>query len=284
MAIKMITSSNFSSRMKEAFKAGLTEAGWPAYAVDFEEVNGQYDDGDGEGSSKRDLYDAFDKADRDQGGTYEVIVAAGGLVSAHAAQKMIGHKPFLVLVGQLPKFPLDTQSRFFGGVNFDMVGQNIARHDFLVGHYKISPDKVCLIWNKNSKMGKNEQKEWKRRGWPDEPVNVNSEADVIQAIGAAAGKRYQGLVLSGDPYFTAHMNAVVSKVNSTNMVACYPFSAYAFATPAPSKPGSMIYGPDLEFAYRLIGRKAGLVLDHASDPPDTGLDLCPATGPIYMGG
>jgi hypothetical protein len=49
----------------------------------------------------------------------------------------------------------------------------------------------------------------------------------------------------------------------------------------------MIFGADLEFAYRQLGRKSGAVLDAVAaglDPPDTGLDIGATTAPIYIGG
>jgi len=273
--------------MDGAFKAGLAEAGWPGTVLDPPvELKGQYDDGDG-GSGKHDeLYKEMGKADGDK--TVEVIVAVGGLVCAHAAQTIIKQTPFLILIGQFPKFKLDND-KYCGGVNLDMSGQNIARHDFLVGHYGVAPDKVCLIWNSNSKMGKFEKKEWNRRKWRDEEIKTNSDAG-IQTAFANAAMNCGGVVISGDPFFTSSMNVVVQEANkaassASKMKICYPFSVYANATTGPlQKQNSMIYGPDLEAAYRMLGRKAGAILDNKADPPDTGLDPCPTTGPIFVGG
>jgi hypothetical protein len=77
--------------------------------VDYEEIDGNYDDT--ENVNKHDLYNAFHRSDNDEDAngnaqTYDLIVSAGGLVSAHAAQDQISNRPFLVIVGQLPRFSL----------------------------------------------------------------------------------------------------------------------------------------------------------------------------------
>ena len=86
------------------------------------------------------------------------------------------------------------------------------------------------------------------------------------------------------------MNTVVAAGNdgTTNTIdRLLPFAVYMQATPTPRARSSMIYGPDLEFAYRQLGRKSGAVLDAVAaglDPPDTGLDIGAMTAPMYIGG
>jgi hypothetical protein len=276
--ITIITSSKYLTQMDLAFKAGLSEGGYPGSIVDpAVELDGKYDDA----GTKTDLNKAMTDAD----GKTDLIIAVGGLASAHAANKELKTTPFLIAIGQDPKFDLDN-SKFCGGVNLGMVSQNIARHNFLVDHYVVPKDKVCLIWNSNSKMGKYEKKEWSRHtNWPDISVDNNTESDITNAFADAADpkkKNCQAAVISGDPYFTAHMDAVVKAATASKMKICYPFRLYLNANPTSKY--SMIYGPDLELAYRLLGSKAALVLDSLKDPLDTGLDPCPSTGPTYIGG
>jgi hypothetical protein len=261
--VKLITSATISSALlRQEFEAGLTEAGHPGYPVDYEEIKGSYDDKENSGGGASDLYDAFHRADNDlesDGATpqiYDLIVSAGGLVSAHAAQDQISNKPFLVIVGQLPRFTLYKNKKFFGGVNLDMSGQNILRHDFICGHYGFAADKVCLIWNDHSKMGKFEQNEWNLRGWPDRKVTKQTDQDIKDIIDKVSNDN-QAAVISGDPFFAQHMDTLIKRANLKVVVTCYPFNGYAYNPTAPLTKKSMIYGPDLKFAYRLVGRKAG---------------------------
>jgi hypothetical protein len=286
MRIKIITSSQFPPTMQNSFLAGLTDAGYPHFVLnpgDVVEEDGKYDDT--EGTTATALYTDMTNADADI--SVNVIIAAGGLVSAHAANKNVKLTPFLVLVGQEPKFDMNALT-YCGGVNLNMVDQNLVRHDLLVGHYNVDPKSVFLIWNSNSKMGKYEKRQWHRHGgWLDVPVNQNSEIAIGNAFTAAKNGGAKAVVVSGDPYFTAHMDALVKAANASQLTVCYPFSAYANAPTSPAPKVSMIFGPDIEVAYRLMGRKAGVLLDNVaagSKAPDLGLEICPTTAPIFIGG
>jgi hypothetical protein len=129
-------------------------------------------------------------------------------------------------------------------------------------------------------MGKLEQKEWHAKGWPDQKVTLQTDQDIINKIDAVATAN-QVAIISGDPFFADHMNTIITEANAKNVVTCYPFSTYAYNNPASLSQKSMIYGPDLKLAYRLVGRKAGALLDSTSD---TGLDPCPTVGPIFIEG
>jgi hypothetical protein len=158
----------------------------------------------------------------------------------------------------------------------------------LVGHYGIGKNKVCLIWNKNSRMGQNEQKIWAKSGWPDVVINGNTDKDITSAF-TAAKKKADAVVVSSDPYLTGHMDTVVAAANDATtkqLVVCYPFPVYQNAKPVPKNKYSMIYGPDLADAYQQVGNKAGIILAAVksnSAAPDTGLDPGTTIGPIYVG-
>jgi hypothetical protein len=287
MSIRIITSSRFSAAMRSAFLAGLTDAGHPGFVIaapDVVEENGNYDDTNG--ATAVALYNDMVAADAAAG--VDLIISAGGIVTAHAANTRVGNKPFLIIIGQDPKFDMDAPT-YCGGVSLNMVEQNILRHNFLVDHYGVGRNRICLIWNQNSKMGRFERRQWHRNGWPHVPVANNTPAAITAAF-AAAKVAGDAVVISGDPYFVAQMNTVVAAANdpaTKQLWVCYPFGIYASAAPAPLSGHSMFYGPDLEVAYRLLGRKAGIILDCLARPSptfDTGLELCPPTGPLFIGG
>jgi hypothetical protein len=286
MSIRIITSSRFSTPMRNAFLAGLTDAGYPGFVIapaDVVEENGSYDDTGGATATA--LYTDMTAADGIA--AVQLVIAAGGLVTAHAANARLNNKPFLIIVGQDPKFDMNAAT-YCGGVSLNMTEQNILRNDFIHSHYGVAKNRICLIWNQNSKMGRFERRQWHRNGWPDAPV-ANNTAVAITAAFTAAKLLGEAVVVSGDPYFVAQVNTVVTAANdppTKQLFVCYPFSIYASATPAPLPGHSMFYGPDLEVAYRLLGRKAGIVLGSIGAGPtyDTGLELCPPTGPIFIGG
>lgn len=283
MIIGLVTSTKFSGGMRERFLAGLRKKGWEAdhgalhgahrrvFIVPYE-ADGRYDDGDGVSGKHRELYNAVTALDEDP--RIDLIVAAGGLVSAHAAAKATSKKPFLVLVGNNPSFDIESNPRYRGGVNLDLVDLNHDRNTALCKEFGITdPKKICLIWNSNSKMGKEEKQAWVQDyGWPlHQQVRKNDDRDIADAFARAKRAGAKGVILSGDPFFTSRMNALVAAANASKLKSCYPFAAYAHAEPAPV-PGSGIYfGPDLHDAYEEIGEMAGEILaaldSNASLPP-----------------
>jgi hypothetical protein len=290
MGIAIVTSTHFSGATSEKFFAGLRSKGWEAdpgsnpgsnrpVSLQVYEADGKYDDGDGGVGRNHELYNAVAAYNADAG--VQLIIATGGLVSAHAAWKK-STKPFIVLFGNTPSFVLGSNPELRGGVNLDMVVKNNDRNAALCRMAGVTdPKKVCLIWNSRSKMGKVEQRAWTANGWPlDQQVRINSDAAITSAFAQAKASRAQGIVISGDPYFTSRMGTVVAAANGSQLKICYPFAAYANATPAPT---SGIYlGPDLPAAYEQIGQMAGEILNAFASgvtAPNLGLVTAPSVGP-----
>jgi hypothetical protein len=281
MGIQIITSSVLASKMFSSFEEGLDIAGWDGADITRVELDGKYDNGDGAKGKRQDLYKAMDDADSDA--DLDVVVAAGGLVAAHAANKVLRKKPFLVLVGSQPTtFALDNPMHC-GGVNLDMVQQTNARRDELCKHYGLKPEEVCLLWNQNSKMGSDELAKWGK--YPNEAVADNTNKAIRDAFDNIRKKNLKGVVISGDPFFTGRRNAVVEAAQLV-LITCYPFMAYLAGRAKPAKNRSMVFGPDLDAAYRTLGTKAGAILSGLDplNPPKTGMAKCPVIEPIFIGG
>jgi hypothetical protein len=288
MSIGLVTSTKFSGRIRDAFLRGLRASGWegnpgavpgnhsPVSIVVYE-ADGSYDDGDGGAGKCKELYNAVGAFDADP--TINVIVATGGLVSAHAAVKNSQHKPFLVLFGTKPEFDLSSNPNYRGGVNLDMIAKDAERNAKLCSMTGIAdPKKVCLIWSSRSKMGKHEKKAWVRdNGWPlEQEVKKNADDAIATAFAKAKSRGAKGIVVSGDPFFTSHMDALVAAANASKLKICYPFGVYAKATPAPAAGSGIYLGPDLEAAYDEIGQKAGTILaalSSGSPAPSTDLTV-----------
>ena len=113
--------------MQNSFLAGLTEfqdiLGFVLHPGDVVEEDGKYDDIT-EGTTATALYTDMSNADADA--SVNVIIAAGGLVTAHATNKNVNQTPFLVLVGQEPKFDMNAPT-YCSSVTLNMVDQNLMR-------------------------------------------------------------------------------------------------------------------------------------------------------------
>jgi hypothetical protein len=283
MRIFAYTGTTFSTAMTTAFESGLQEAGWPK-TIDGAGHTAMVNYGNASADYTR-LDNDITAGDAGN----DMTVAFGGLKPAQSANNNCT-KPFLILIGQIPRNFFFQNDGFCGGVNLDTPGKNVARHDLLIEHYGVKPDKVCLIWNKTGHMGKQEQKEWAKRNWIDIPVPQNNLGAITQAFTDAKGRGATAIVLSADPFFTSAMSTVVAAANDVTtrtLYVCYPFSDYMNSTPKPTPKYTMIYGPDLQFAYRLVGRKAGAILDALAagiQAPDAGLSPGILTDPIFVGG
>jgi hypothetical protein len=287
MIIGLVTSTKFSGKFRDALLKGLRAHGWEgdpgatpggksAVSIAVYEADGSYDDGEGQDSARKELYNAVSAYDADV--SINLIIAVGGLVSAHAAYRRSQRTPFLVLFGNTPKFDLDSNPNFRGGVNLAMLAKDVERHDQLCSMFGISdPKKVALIWNSKSKMGRDEKEAWvKDNRWPlHQEVKKNADDDIGSAFVKAKASGAKGIVISGDPFFTSRMNEVVTAGNASRLKICYPFAVYKNATPAPTPGSGLCLGPDLEDAYATIGQKAGTILTALADgasAPSTGLD------------
>jgi hypothetical protein len=276
MTIGFVTSTGYAN-IQTAFEGGL---GGPLGTPPYEAV-GKYDDGGGLGASHKELYTAVTTFDNDV--NVNVIVAAGGVVSAHAAWKNTHQTPFLVLAGETPPdFSLSTNPYFRGGVNLQTPGQNASRHDYLASYYGVHPDKVCLLWNSNSKMGKRERKTWvKDDGWPlDEMVTANDENTFAGHFANAKNSGALAVVVSADPFFFYKKDKLVQAANNSLLYVCYPFSLYTAAATPPASGRSMWFGPDLDAAYTLLGQKTAAV--RATPGTNVGFDSVSPGGPHYL--
>jgi hypothetical protein len=294
MAVGLVTSAKFTPPILQAFYAGLRSKGYeadpfaapgtlPRITVIPLEADGKYDDGDGGPGKRQELYNIIQNWNTDT--SIELIVAVGGLVAAHAANKFSA-KPFLLMYGTTPPPPFNLNNpRLRGAVNLDLIRRNVDRNAELCTRYGITdPRHICLIWNENSKMGKIEKKEWVNdNGWPlHQKVSNNREADIARAIEKAEEDGAKGVVISGDPFFTSRKDIVVAAANDASPLKfCYPFEVYKDANPAPTPGSAVIFGPSLETAYSMIGEKAGTIvaaLKNSQPAPDTGTHTVPTGG------
>jgi hypothetical protein len=295
--IGLVTSAKFTNTtLEKKFWKGLRTTGWEAdpskpdgvngrVMIDAREALGDYDDKD----IKQTLNGYVKALNADT--NVRVIVSAGGLVAAFAAQKKSTNKPYVIIIGQIPAnndFDLDPDSNqlFCGGVNLDSTGANAKRHAALVKKHNLRPKEVCLIVNSNARMSKAEIHAWKNHGWKQTKIDENDVAEFPLALDRAKNlKNAKAVVISADPFFASKRDDLVLAVNNTTLKVCYPFKYYKDATQPPKTGDSMWLGPDLEGAYETVGEKVGTILIElvANRPaPFVELDTADILGPVNL--
>jgi len=257
MSIGLITTTTYSGKTKDAFLAGLRANGWegnPTVAAGAKTVvsivaysaEGNYGN----------LLQVIQSWNQDP--DINLIVSVGGLIAALASSHSTS-TPFIALYGTAPNSNFG--SKFCGGVNLDLIGQDPARNALLANTFKIDSKSISLIWNAKSAMGRDEQKAWANKHWPlNVQVKNNKDQDITDAIAKAKSNGAKGIVVSGDPFFTNRMDVLVDAANKSRLKICYPFEVYKDAVPSPNAATSQIFGPNLVSAYEEMGGKAATIL------------------------
>jgi hypothetical protein len=207
-------------------------------------------------------------------GTVDLVVAAGGNISAQAAAD--ANVKFLFLIGVMP--PNGFGAGALGGVNLDTASQ--GQHQARINAFTSIADKskIYLVQNYNSAMADQEAKTW--QGLKAGPIiqffkagnpSLKNPADVKDAIAASINNipaDAQGIVISADPLFRdlkvrGHLAKACSNLKGVSV--CYPFKDYVA-----SHPGATWLGPPLastnsaeikNTAYYGLGVKTGKYLN-----------------------
>ena len=163
---------------------------------------------------------------------------------------------------------------------------NVKRIGYLRDVKSYSLVNIFLYYNPNSSMSADEITDWNSNtGMPTTPqiipfsgANMSSKANNPAAFATDFGaggiipSAAMAIVISADPFFGANKDALMSAVNgwlgaASGRFVVYPFQDYILASaanlPAPSK--GAYYGPDLKFAYKLLGVQAREVYDIGQD-------------------
>jgi len=259
--------------------------------VDFFNANGDYDN---EAANNRNIKQV---ADTINPANYDLLVAAGGLVSAIALAKSRAGaaKPFLIIVGDLPNHPgndLSNNNNLIGGINLHTANQNNVRAGCLwdafgpsgtISHRITSLVNICLYYNGNSHSHDKESGEFLfRRGKALKSTVDQTTAGSVQAQFAAdfAGlpQGTEAIVVAADPFFAARAADLAAALTAVipAIPVCYPTERFSMADPAIS----LIYGPNLGAAYETLGRMASRYLNATVKPPYLGIYTPPPIGPI----
>jgi hypothetical protein len=226
----------------------------------------------------------------------QLFVAAGGIVTALAANGNTNTIPILVIMGRNASFGANVK---VGGYYFDNTASgNVtlkAKRDYLHYPYGFAYSKQWLVYNGNSNMGPNEATEWATLvGSANQAIDVsnkgnttNDKIDMKSAISAAVTAGAEAIVISGDPHFTTKATRIVQYAkNHTGLVMCYPFQEYGdeASDAGLTTNDYMIYGPRLGLVYESLGNLAAKYLtDTTTALSLTLLNPTDTSNPYYTG-
>jgi hypothetical protein len=226
------------------------------------------------GYYKKELHEAVAAADNDP--SIGLIATAGGFVAWEAALFTAQNKPFISIVGgQFASFPVPSNaSNFWGAVDLQSFSGNGLRISHLAG-LGLHPSDITLLYNPNSRMSGLELAGWTGATPVKCGINPttqeNDETTFQSAFDSIAAMPVKAVIISADPFFNHHKFEMITAANSfiarkpnVNFV-CYPTQNYKRAISAgvvidPTKTQSLLYGPNLDDAYKALGTMAGTVL------------------------
>jgi hypothetical protein len=276
--IGLLHSTKFTDEQKAALQRGLTDNNWPASKVKLlnqrVDTEGQY------GRNHTELED--EGKHHHTGNAVDVIVAAGGVVSAKAASQAMSalgvKKPIVYLIGRLPKAAnedghkeLTQDPNVVGGVDLATTKGNDARRDELVKQFKVPAGTVALLVNTNSSMWAPEIDEWRSFGqsiylkYPDligaKENDYTNFDDFFRAV-ANLAQVPSAIVLSSDPFFFRFRSWIMKAAkNEFNVPICFAFEEYKNSQEWNSKK-HIVVGNKLLDAYYQLGVKAAASLTH----------------------
>jgi hypothetical protein len=239
-----------------------------------QEANGKYDSS---GKLRKQLYDGVDVMCSGANAA-NIIVAVGGLVSAHAAV-VRAKVPFVVLIGRIPDasdFTLGDNEHYCGGIDLHTVHNNMDRRDALLTNFNtLAATDIWLLYNPNSRMGESEANEWRTQGGHAIAAAVpglNDATEFGPAFTRLKNHQAKGIIISADPFFSSHRTELVTAANNAataaggSMKICYPSEIFGnkqnsrpTATVVPTTGSGISIGPNLLDAYVSLGVKAGAI-------------------------
>ena len=241
----------------KGFRAGLSEAGYfigRNVTIEVFCANGRYDR----------LPALADEMVRRQ---VSLIVAAGGLPSARAAEAATAKIPILFIAGFDPvKLGLVSRINRPGGnatgfsiYTTELLGKRLEFLRELVPHTSL----VALLVNPLSPVAGIETDDMegvaRSKGFRLLALQASGQDEVERAFASAVRDHADALLISADPFFTTRRYQIVALAARQGLPVVYPFQDYTEIG------GLMSYGPSLTTAYREIGLYAGRILKGA-DP------------------
>jgi putative ABC transport system substrate-binding protein len=191
-----------------------------------------------------------------------VIVAAGGLVSARAAMAATKTIPVLFIAGFDPvKLGLVSSFNRPGG---NATGISIYTTELLAKRLELLRElmprmsRIALLVNADNVVSEIEVEDMARvagaAGLALIPVKASAAIGLEAAFATAVAERADALLVSADPFLTIKRKSIAALATRHALPAAYPWREYV------ESGGLMSYGPSLMDAYYQIGIYAGRLL------------------------
>jgi putative ABC transport system substrate-binding protein len=203
-----------------------------------------------------------------------LIAASGGLVSAKAAMKATATIPILFVVGSDP-VPLGlvaSLSRPGGNATGATVFTTELAPKRLELLHALGPGirTTAILVNPGSVTADIETSDAlaaaQKLAHELLVLKASTESEIDAAFELATQQQVGAFLVSADPFFTIRRNQLVALAARHAMPVMYPWREYVEAG------GLMSYGPELTWAYHLIGQYAGRILRGAK-PSDLPVQL-----------
>jgi putative ABC transport system substrate-binding protein len=201
----------------------------------------------------------------------DVIVAAGGPVSALAAQRETTTIPIIFTTVTDPVGSGLVRSREAPGGNLtgtwghttELDGPRLRALCELTGHGKIG-----VLANPNRPFPKAANADGQKGGLEKQATDCETQAIVVNAGSGSdiegAFKTFKGqiagLLVTADPFFNSHRKRVIELAEKLEVPAIYQWSGFVDAG------GLMSYGPSKEEGYRNAGELAGDIITKGAKP------------------
>lgn len=208
--------------------------------------------------------------------TVGMIVTLGGLITVTAAINPTynASKPFISLIGGTPSEITLTvgANNFYGAVSLESYAMNAARVAHLIKPPRnFLTSQITLLYNPLSIMSKQEIIDWGTicPGGLKLAKSDNDESTYGKAFSAITTA---AVVVSADPMFQNHRNALIKAANESYKYVCYPLFDYGNKGgnhhPAPGN--ATLHGPNLGDAISTLGEMAAEVLNSGA-PSEEGI-------------
>jgi len=191
-----------------------------------------------------------------------VIVASGGLISARAAMKATKSIPILLVSGFDPvRLGLVVSLNRPGG---NATGVSLFSTELLPKRLEllhqlgVQIDTTGILSNPKAVTAKIDREDMedaaRKKGYRLRIFEASTEREIATAFDLAAREQVSAFLVTADPFFNSRRDHIVGLAACHAIPVIYPWREFVDAG------GLMSYGPELTWAYHLIGQYTGRIL------------------------
>jgi hypothetical protein len=257
------------------------------------------------GYNRKKIANAIDALATNAASPVTCIVTAGGLICCHEALLNVGTKPFISLIGYLPKVPFPQPggnvSPFRGCITLDTntMASVAARVAWITNaaNWNTAPANIGLLYDENTAMATQEIDAFQAAlgvalaaGQTVDAQNGRADPEQYLADFNSFPNNIQSIIVSSAPHFGKYKEQLISAANTYVLAnvgpppvrICYPLQGYqnSGGTNIPVTGKAVLIGPDIDAnnangAYFMLGQMAWTL----SNAPATALAMPIRTAP-----